>query len=66
LLRMSREELARKAHLYLATVEAFESGTKTTSFPTRAKLRAALESAGVQFREDGVRLKPEALKRKRS
>ena len=66
LLRMPREDLARKAHLYLATLEAFENGTKSTSFLTRSKLRAALESAGVQFTEEGVRLKPEALNRKRA
>jgi transcriptional regulator with XRE-family HTH domain len=66
LLRMPREDLARKAHLYLATVEAFENGTKSTSFPTRSKLRGALESAGVAFTDDGVGLKPEALKSNRS
>ena len=69
LLRMPREALARKARLYPATIKAFENGTKSTSFPTRSKLREALEAAGVEFTSGdapGVRLKPEALKRKRS
>ncbi len=57
LLRMPREVLAHKAHLYPATVEAFENGTKSTSFPTRSKLREALEAAGVEFTNGDVRLR---------
>ena len=60
LLRMPREVLAHKAHLYPSTVEAFENGTKSTSFPTRSKLREALEATGVEFTNGdapGVRLR---------
>ena len=48
LLGLSAEALARRANARPETVASFELGRLST-FPTRAKLRAALKSAGVVF-----------------
>ena len=59
LLRLSAEALARRANARPETVASFESGRPST-FPMRARLRAALEAAGVVFTngdEPGVQLR---------
>ena len=47
------------------TVGAFERGEGFPLPETLAAIVGALEAAGIEFAEDGVRMKPEALKRKR-
>ena len=66
LLGIHQEALARAAHVFPETIARFEAGQTQSTFPMRAKLRTALEAAGIEFTEDGVRLRPEALKRKQS
>ena len=59
LLGLSAEALARQANIRPGTIASFESGRHST-FPMRARLRAALEAAGVVFTngdESGVRLR---------
>ena len=44
--------------MHPSTIGFFEDATKIATFPTRAKLRAALEAAGAEFmRDGGVRLR---------
>ena len=60
LLGISKDALARAANVYPETVERFENSGQSSTFPIRAKLRAALESAGVVFtngEQPGVRLR---------
>ena len=60
LLGMSPEALAMAANVYPETVARFENGGQSSTFPIRAKLRAALEAAGVVFTsgdEPGVKLR---------
>lgn len=66
LLGMDQEALARAAGVSPETLARFEGRGRQSTFPMRAKLRATLEAAGVEFTESGVGLRPEALKRKRS
>ena len=49
----------------MATIGAVETGITRSTFPTRSRLRDALEAAGADFTRDGVRLRsPEALEGK--
>lgn len=66
LLGMDQEDLARAAGVFPETLSRFEGRGGQSTFPMRARLRAALEAAGVEFTESGVGPRPEALKRKRS
>src|SRR3954462_5598532 len=63
LLSLSTQALSRRADIKPATIESFEEGRTIANFPTRAKLRGALQSAGAQFSSDespGVRLRTPA------
>jgi hypothetical protein len=53
--------MAEQAGVDRRRLTQFEDGTGTTSFPIRAKIRACLEVAGVEFTKDGpgVRLRRE-------
>jgi len=66
LLGISQEALARAAGISPETVAKFEARGRQSTFPMRAKLRAALEAAGVEFTKSGIGLRPEALNRERS
>lgn len=61
LLDWSRAELARRAGQHASTVKRVETpGSETVSEELRAKLKATLEAAGVEFTNGdspGVRLK---------
>ena len=60
LLDWSRSKLAQKAGHSLATVQRVEKGGAFVSDEVRAKLKATLEAAGVEFTNGdapGVRLK---------
>lgn len=58
LLGLSREGLAGKAGVLSQTILYFEGG-RPAGFPTQAKIRTALERAGVEFPSagTGVRLR---------
>ena len=51
-------ELAKRAHLGVATVVRFESGTSESNASTMALIQQAFETAGVRFTGGGV-LPPE-------
>lgn len=57
LLRIEQEELARRAHVSAATVRRLESpkGTERVAEGTVLAIRRALEEAGIDFVQDGVR-----------
>lgn len=57
-LNWSSKELAAEAHVGVATVARFERGDASTIPATLAAIQRALEAAGVEFIENGVRLKP--------
>ena len=66
LLGWSQEKHSHEAGLRSQGVGAFERGEVVPRPETMAAIVGALEEAGLEFTEDGVRLRPEALKRKRS
>jgi ribosome-binding protein aMBF1 (putative translation factor) len=49
----SQEELAAKASVSLSTVRDFEKGRREPIPATLAAMKAALESAGIAFVDDG-------------
>jgi transcriptional regulator with XRE-family HTH domain len=57
LLRMEQEELARRVKMSVVTVRRFEAegAASRTSNSTRAEVQPALEQAGAEFIEGGVR-----------
>jgi transcriptional regulator with XRE-family HTH domain len=57
LLRLEQTELARLAHVSLATLRRSESGTATVRVSTTvaSSIQRALEAAGVEFVPGGVR-----------
>ena len=57
LLGLSKKALAEQAGVDRVRLTRFEDGTDTTSFPVRAKIRAALETAGIEFTSDGPGVK---------
>jgi len=59
LLRLDQSELARRAGVSLATLRRVERGPEKAHAPTRAamSIQHALETAGVEFIDDGVRCK---------
>ena len=50
---MTQAELARRAGVGLGTLVSYEAGTRATSPELVARIRSALEAAGVIFRADG-------------
>ncbi len=54
LLGWSQQDLAHAATVGLSTIRSFESGKRTPIANNLAAIRLALESAGVQFLEDGT------------
>lgn len=58
-LGLSQEALGKAAGTETATVRHLEDGTRSTTFPSRARLRSALEAAGIEFEPDdgSVRLR---------
>ena len=62
MVRWSARELAERAHLSLPTIQRLEAteGIPSTSLKTMLSVKAALESAGVEFTNGdapGVRMK---------
>jgi transcriptional regulator with XRE-family HTH domain len=57
LLRLDQSELARRAHVSLATLRRSENGTGAARVSTQAvsSIQRALEAAGAEFITDGVR-----------
>ena len=53
LLGLPKKALAEQAGVDRVRLTRFENGTDTTSFPVRAKIRAALEAAVIEFTSDG-------------
>ena len=63
MLRMTRDELAEKAEVAVATLADFEVGRRQPHPRTIAAIRTALESAGVEFTNGdtpGVKLRGRA------
>ena len=63
MLRLRREDLASSAAVAQATLTDFEAGKRQPYPRTLAAIRAALESAGVEFTDGdapGVRLRAKA------
>ena len=65
LLGKTIEQFAGVTRIGAKSLSLFERGQRTPQPETLAAITRALETAGVEFTEDGVRLRPEALKRKR-
>ena len=66
LVRWSQVEHAHHAGVGPQSISGFERGEMVPRAETMAAMIGALETAGVEFTENGARLKPEALKRTRS
>ena len=49
LIEWSQERLATSSHLSLSTIRDFEKGRRVPTHNNLAAIRAALESAGVEF-----------------
>ncbi len=58
LLRLGQDDLARRANVSAATVRRAEAGGAGVSADTVEGLRRALERAGAEFIENGVRKRP--------
>ena len=54
LLGLSKQAFAEQAGVDRRRLTRFEDGTDTTSFPVRARIRAALEAAGIEFTSDSA------------
>jgi len=54
LLDWSRETLAKASHVGTRTLVDFERGAREPHYATLEALRRALETAGVQFRDDAA------------
>jgi predicted transcriptional regulator len=52
-------DLAKHAHIGVATVVRFESGTTESNASTITLIKQAFEGAGVRFSEDGGVLPPD-------
>ena len=70
LLDWTQQELAEAAHVGVVTVRIFEGKGRETRYATRAVLRQALESAGIEFIEgngtgEGVRFRKPHRSRKK-
>lgn len=59
-LKIGVRDLAEMANVTTATITRYENERGGLNASTRDKLQAALEAAGVEFIEGGVRLKPKA------
>jgi transcriptional regulator with XRE-family HTH domain len=57
LLGWKSKDLAQKALVGINTVTRFEAGNSVEQL-TIARLKQAFENAGIEFIEDGVRIKP--------
>jgi transcriptional regulator with XRE-family HTH domain len=60
LLRIEQDDLARRAHISAATIRRLEAfnGIQRVSPGTVKEVQRALEEAGVEFIDDGVRRRP--------
>ena len=58
LLQLDQAELARRAHVSLATLRRSENGAARVSARAALSVQRALEAAGVQFIPGGVRRRP--------
>ena len=58
LLRLGQDELARRAGVSTVTVRRVEAGSADVAASTVEGLRRALETAGIEFIEGGVRRRP--------
>ena len=58
LLRMEQQELAERARISVATVRRLEAGESTVAPETVERVQTALEAAGAEFIERGVRHRP--------
>ncbi|HYZ43141.1 MAG TPA: helix-turn-helix transcriptional regulator [Stellaceae bacterium] len=55
LLQLDQTDLARRAHVSLATLRRSENGAARVSEQAISAIQRALESAGVEFIDNGVR-----------
>ncbi|MFG1464827.1 helix-turn-helix transcriptional regulator [Xanthobacter sp. DSM 24535] len=60
LLGWSKGDLERACGVASLTIKGIENGTIIDQPDTAARVRAALDSAGIEFIESGVRLRPTA------
>lgn len=58
LLRLGQVELARRAGVSAVTVRRVEAGSADVAASTVERLQRALEAAGIEFIEGGVRRRP--------
>ncbi|BAE50540.1 helix-turn-helix transcriptional regulator [Paramagnetospirillum magneticum] len=58
MIAMKQADLAKAAGISLATLNNIERGVSDPKASTLAAIQRALEAAGVEFIERGVRLKP--------
>ena len=58
ILKLSAQKVADAAGVSLSTVQRFEAGASEPMAIVRRAVREALERAGVEFIEGGVRIKP--------
>src|SRR5260370_36884169 len=61
----TQHDLARRAKVGPSTVQSFEKGETKTIPATTEAMRIALETNGIEFIEDGVRLSQAARQRNR-
>ncbi len=59
LLDWSQAELAKRSNLGTSTIKDFEAKRRIPAINNLAAIQRALEAAGVEFIERGVRLKPD-------